>query len=104
MVFSLTFNLEAAGSLAVRGRVVVDDAAVPDPDDPFGMGRDVFVLGSVGPLGKYLAPLGSIAPEDARAAFLEQAEGLLEGGVDAFVVETQARVRKCFTRILGQAP
>ncbi len=52
------------------------------------MGRDVFVLGSVGPLGKYLAPLGSIAPEEARAAFLEQAEGLLEGGVDAFVVET----------------
>src|SRR4029077_11019573 len=52
------------------------------------MGRDVLVLGSLGPLGKYLAPLGSIAPEDARAAFLEQAEGLLEGGVDAFVVET----------------
>ena len=52
------------------------------------MGRDVFVLGSVGPLGKYLAPLGSITPEEARAAFLEQAEGLLEGGVDAFVVET----------------
>jgi len=52
------------------------------------MGRDVFVLGSLGPLGKYLAPLGSITPEDARAAFLEQAEGLLEGGVDAFVVET----------------
>src|SRR5229473_1937714 len=52
------------------------------------MGRDVFVVGSIGPLGKYLAPLGSIAPEDARAAFLEQAEGLLEGGVDAFVVET----------------
>src|SRR5262249_23007789 len=24
------------------------------------MGRDVFVLGSIGPLGKYLAPLGSI--------------------------------------------
>ena len=52
------------------------------------MGRDVFVLGSVGPLGKYLAPLGSITSEEARAAFLEQAEGLLEGGVDAFVVET----------------
>jgi methionine synthase / methylenetetrahydrofolate reductase(NADPH) len=52
------------------------------------MGRDVFVLGSMGPLGKYLAPLGSITSEEARAAFLEQAEGLLEGGVDAFVVET----------------
>jgi methionine synthase / methylenetetrahydrofolate reductase(NADPH) len=52
------------------------------------MGRDVFVLGSMGPLGKYLAPLGSIEPDEARAAFREQAEGLLEGGVDAFVVET----------------
>src|SRR5881409_955465 len=52
------------------------------------MGRDVFVLGSMGPLGKYLAPLGSIEPEEARAAFREQAEGLVEGGVDALIVET----------------
>src|SRR5262245_33503806 len=52
------------------------------------MGRDVFVLGSIGPLGRYLAPLGSLEPDEAQAAFLEQAEGLLEGGVDAFVVET----------------
>ena len=52
------------------------------------MGRDVFVLGSMGPLGKYLAPLGIVEAEEARAAFREQAEGLLEGGVDAFIVET----------------
>src|SRR3989442_13684227 len=52
------------------------------------MGRDVLVLGSMGPLGKYLAPLGSIEPDEARAAFRDQAEGLLEGGVDAFVIET----------------
>ena len=51
-------------------------------------GRDVFVLGSIGPLGKYLAPLGTVSPDEARAAFHEQAEALLEGGVDAFVVET----------------
>src|SRR5262249_57107760 len=51
-------------------------------------GRDVFVLGSIGPLGKYLAPLGTVTPDEARAAFQEQAEALLEGGVDAFVVET----------------
>ncbi|MBI2525731.1 MAG: bifunctional homocysteine S-methyltransferase/methylenetetrahydrofolate reductase [Candidatus Rokubacteria bacterium] len=52
------------------------------------MGRDVFVLGSVGPLGKYLAPLGAVEPGEAGAAFREQAEGLLAGGVDGFVVET----------------
>ncbi|HEU5323834.1 MAG TPA: homocysteine S-methyltransferase family protein, partial [Methylomirabilota bacterium] len=52
------------------------------------MGRDVYVLGSVGPLGKYLAPLGTITAAEAREAFREQAEALLEGGVDAFIVET----------------
>src|SRR5213593_3650959 len=52
------------------------------------MGRDVLVLGSVGPLGKYLAPLGTVTADEARAAFREQAEALLEGGIDAFVVET----------------
>jgi methionine synthase / methylenetetrahydrofolate reductase (NADH) len=51
-------------------------------------GRDVLVLGSMGPLGKYLAPLGTVTADEARAAFHEQAEALLEGGVDAFVVET----------------
>jgi homocysteine S-methyltransferase len=51
-------------------------------------GRDVFVLGSIGPIGKYLAPLGAVEPDEARAAFQEQADGLLEGGVDGFVVET----------------
>jgi methionine synthase / methylenetetrahydrofolate reductase (NADH) len=51
-------------------------------------GRDVYVLGSMGPLGKYLAPLGTITADEARDAFREQAEALLEGGVDGFVVET----------------
>ena len=51
-------------------------------------GREAFVLGSIGPLGKYLAPIGAIGVEEGRAAFREQAEGLLEGGVDAFIVET----------------
>jgi homocysteine S-methyltransferase len=51
-------------------------------------GRDVWVLGSIGPSGKYLAPLGTLSAADAREAFREQAEALLEGGVDGFVAET----------------
>src|SRR5438876_10356064 len=51
-------------------------------------GRDVWVLGSIGPLGKYLEPLGTVTAAEGREAFGEQAEALLEGGVDAFVVET----------------
>jgi len=57
-------------------------------------GRDVLVLGSIGPLGKYLAPLGTVTADEARAAFQEQAEGLLEGGVDGFVVETFSDLRE----------
>ena len=41
-------------------------------------------------LGKYLAPLGALTEGEARTAFREQAEGLLEGGVDGFVVETMS--------------
>src|SRR5438132_2650443 len=51
-------------------------------------GRDVWVLGSIGPLGTYLEPLGTVTADEASEAFREQAEALLEGGVDAFVVET----------------
>ncbi|MBI4561832.1 MAG: bifunctional homocysteine S-methyltransferase/methylenetetrahydrofolate reductase, partial [Candidatus Rokubacteria bacterium] len=57
-------------------------------------GRGVVVLGSVGPLGKYLAPLGPLTQEEARAAFREQAEGLLKGGVDALIVETFSDLRE----------
>ena len=58
------------------------------------MGRDVLILGSVGPLGKYLQPIGTIGEEEARAAFREQAEGLVEGGVDGFVAETFSDIRE----------
>jgi methionine synthase I (cobalamin-dependent)/5,10-methylenetetrahydrofolate reductase len=51
-------------------------------------GRDVFIAGSMGPLGKPLVPFGKISPEEAREAFRLQAEALLEGGVDVFITET----------------
>jgi homocysteine S-methyltransferase len=46
------------------------------------------VAGAIGPVGKPLAPIGNVRPEDAEAAYREQAEGLLEGGVDLFLLET----------------
>ena len=81
------FKLGVHG-LAGRVREINRQGARLARDVRESMGRDIFVLGSVGPLGKYLAPLGTIEPDDARAAFREQAEGLLEGGVDALIVET----------------
>ena len=51
-------------------------------------GRPALVAGSVGPTGRALAPLGAVAPEVVHAAFREQIEALLEGGVDLLVLET----------------
>jgi homocysteine S-methyltransferase len=53
------------------------------------VGESVFVAGSIGPLGKPVAPLGTITREEAFEAYQEQAEGLVEGGVDLLIVETQ---------------
>lgn len=51
-------------------------------------GVDAIVLGAIGPLGRPLAPIGSVRPEEAGEAFSEQAEALLEGGADAILLET----------------
>ena len=51
-------------------------------------GDPVFLAGAIGPLGQHLAPLGTIDPEQAQAAFREQAEALLEAGADLIVLET----------------
>ncbi len=51
---------------------------------------DTLVLGAIGPLGRSLAPIGSVGFEEARNVFLEQAEALLEGGADALLLETFA--------------
>ena len=51
-------------------------------------GDRVYVAGSVGPTGKLLEPIGKIKLLEARAAFKEQIEILLEGGVDLLILET----------------
>ncbi|MCL6473546.1 MAG: bifunctional homocysteine S-methyltransferase/methylenetetrahydrofolate reductase [Firmicutes bacterium] len=48
----------------------------------------VIVAGAVGPVGKPLAPIGQIAPQEAGEAFREQIEVLLEAGVDLVMLET----------------
>jgi len=49
---------------------------------------DVWVAGSVGPLGTRIEPLGKTSFEEARLAFREQIAALAEGGVDLIMLET----------------
>jgi len=51
-------------------------------------GEDLFVAGSVGPLGVQIEPLGPISNDEARDFFKEQIRGLVDGGADLLIFET----------------
>ncbi len=50
--------------------------------------HDAFVAGALSPIGVRIEPYGPTSMDDARELFKEQAQALLEGGVDCFVLET----------------
>lgn len=60
-----------------------------------------WILGTVGPIGHPLEPIGRIAYADAVAAFREQASLLAEGGVDAIIIETIADLAEMRAAIEG---
>jgi methionine synthase I (cobalamin-dependent)/5,10-methylenetetrahydrofolate reductase len=47
-----------------------------------------YVAGAIGPLGIRIEPWGKIGVDEAESYFREQAQALLDGGVDLFVLET----------------
>jgi 5-methyltetrahydrofolate--homocysteine methyltransferase len=53
-------------------------------------GRPVIVGGSVGPTGDLFAPLGPLTEDEAVAVFVEQMEGLADGGADVAWIETMS--------------
>jgi methionine synthase I (cobalamin-dependent)/5,10-methylenetetrahydrofolate reductase len=62
---------------------------------------DVLVAGAVGPLGIRIEPLGKTSFAEARAAFREQIEALVEGGVDVLIMETFGYVEELHQAILA---
>ncbi|UCC73561.1 MAG: bifunctional homocysteine S-methyltransferase/methylenetetrahydrofolate reductase [Gemmatimonadota bacterium] len=64
-------------------------------------GSDLYVAGSIGPLGMRIEPYGPTAREEARALFREQANALAAGGADAFIIETFSDLSEIEQAILG---
>jgi len=64
-------------------------------------GEDLYVAGSVGPLGIHLEPLGPTSLEEARQAFREQIAALVEGGVDLIIVETMIDLNEARQALLA---
>ena len=62
---------------------------------------DVWVAGSVGPLGTRIEPLGKTSYQEARDAFREQIQALLDGGVDLLILETFGYLEEIHQAILA---
>ena len=73
--FGITEKLRDINRAAVR---LAREAAKDGP----------FVAGAVGPLGVRIEPLGPTSFSEARAAFREQIDTLVESGVDLLILET----------------
>ena len=68
-----------------------------------GAGRPVIVAGSVGPTGDLFAPLGPLTEEAAVEVFVEQIEGLKEGGADVIWIETMSAAEEMRAAALAAA-
>jgi len=54
--------------------------------------ESAFVAGAIGPLGVRIEPLGPTSFAEARAAFREQIDALVEAGIDLLILETFANL------------
>ncbi len=66
----------------------INAAGVRVAREAFG-DREGFVIGDIGPFGGMMEPYGEIPESTVRDAFREQADALVEAGVDAVIIETQ---------------
>ncbi|MGI8924280.1 MAG: bifunctional homocysteine S-methyltransferase/methylenetetrahydrofolate reductase [Fimbriimonadales bacterium] len=80
-----SFRLRAAGSEADAREINLVGVRLARE-----AANGAFVFGAIGPCGKPLMPLGTIESASAYNAFVAQAEALVEGRVDGFILETFA--------------
>jgi 5-methyltetrahydrofolate--homocysteine methyltransferase len=64
-------------------------------------GDEVLVLGSVGPTGLLMEPMGLLTYDKAVEYFAEQAAALAEGGVDGIHIETMSDLNEAKAAIEG---
>ena len=69
------------------------------------VGPEQYVLGDISSTGQLLEPYGDYTEDQFYTAFSEQAEYLLAGGVDGFIVETMLDLReaRCAVRACRKA-
>lgn len=62
---------------------------------------NALVFGGLAPTGRFVEPFGDLAFEEAVDLFKEQVRGLLQGGVDGFVIETMMDIQEARAALLA---
>lgn len=62
-------------------------------------GESQFVLGSIGPTGEFMEPLGDLEEEEMVEIFREQAQALEAGGADVVIVETMTALEEALAAV-----
>ena len=62
---------------------------------------NVKVAGSIGPTGKFIAPLGDLTFDDAYKIFYEQSAALAEAGADFLIIETCIDIQEMRAALLA---
>ena len=65
------------------------------------VGADVLLAGDICSTGRFVRPFGDLDFEDAVDAYKEQVKGLLEGGVDLFVIETMMDIQEARAALIA---
>ncbi|MFA6217681.1 MAG: homocysteine S-methyltransferase family protein [Candidatus Omnitrophota bacterium] len=65
------------------------------------VGDKVLVAGDIGPTGSFIDPFGPLGFDEAVEIYKEQARGLLEGGVDLFVIETMMDIQEARAALIA---
>ncbi len=91
----------ALGAEALRISRVAAELARKAADDASTSARPRFVAGSMGPTTKAISVTGGITFEQLRNNYLEQARGLIEGGVDILLLETCQDTRNIKAGVLA---
>jgi len=64
-------------------------------------GNDALVAGDISSCGSLLYPFGSVMFEEAVEGFKKQVKGLLDGGVDLFVIETMMDLQEARAALIA---
>jgi 5-methyltetrahydrofolate--homocysteine methyltransferase len=73
--------------------VEINQAAVAIVHEAFG-DKSGYVIGDIGPFGGLMEPFGDFTETQVREAFNEQAQALVDAGVDAIIIETQTSLEE----------